>query len=1182
MKILSLDLSHYGPFRGLSLDFSARPRALHVILGSNAVGKSTALRAVLGFLFEMPKETQDAHDRDYKKLRVGARLAAEDGHTLQLIRRKGNKGTLLDPSDQPVDEAVLQALLGGVTEDQYTVMFGLSHEGLVRGGEALLKGGGDLGESLFAAGLGGSRVHAVLQRLDAQADEIFTPRGKHKKKLTAALELYKSAKKQAEALSRPLKEWEELKKQLADGQARAATLAKELGDLQAKERRLTRTAQALVPIAERDRILAALKELEGTVLLPEGAPEARRKAQHTLAETEPHEEQLVGKLGALSAQIEIIPVPEALLAQGVAITAIRDGLGSHKKAAGVDQPRLRGELLRIEDEIDKILAKLGRRVPVEDAGGLMLPDGVEARIRALLKQRIGLERDLEAAAKGLADAEREHRGEEGKLAALPAPIDVTALARTHDIVRRDGDLEKVLGELHREAGSMAARLEAGLSALGAARLSLDVIGALPLPAVETVEVFARASAEREADRRSLSKTIAERKKRLSELEREIEALLRGAEVPTEADLEAARSDRERKWKWVRRSWLGEPAEAAAAAAELPAVEIAGHHEASARRADDLSDRLRREVDRVAKFATLSAERDRAARDIEESTAAADLARAAEETARERWQEAWSPAGITPLSPVEMQGFLTRYQKLVDDKARLEDVWRREQAQKARIEEHGEALAAALSALGVPPGPRHSLLALVEHARDVVDRAERARRDREALEKEVLRWEGEVARLSGALAGRRLKQEEWSTQWSLAMQAIELPESTGTEEAEQVLALHADLAKRCGEARDHRRRIAGIERDAALFTAQVEGLARLAAPDLAGIPLEQAAAALLDRFTTGETNRQIKREREKELEEKQQELVATREKRQSAERALAQLMAEARARDVSELVTAEDRSEVTRKLRRDRELVETKLSSIGEGLSVEALLAECRDTDADAVARELTLLKGEIADADQRRTSVNEEVGSLRQQLLAMDGSDRAAEELLRAEQHLAAIGVLVDDYTRAKLSADLLRRAMDQYRERNQGPLVRRAGELFARLSLGTFSGLRGDYDDHDRPALRCVQRTGEPLEVRALSDGTRDQLFLALRVASLEQYFTQSEPLPLVLDDVLIHFDDARARAALEVLGELSQRTQILFFTHHARLAELAEAALPASVLVRHDLDALATKSAGAGVTGG
>ena len=74
------------------------------------------------------------------------------------------------------------------------------------------------------------------------------------------------------------------------------------------------------------------------------------------------------------------------------------------------------------------------------------------------------------------------------------------------------------------------------------------------------------------------------------------------------------------------------------------------------------------------------------------------------------------------------------------------------------------------------------------------------------------------------------------------------------------------------------------------------------------------------------------------------------------------------------------------------------------------------------------------------------------------------------------------------------------------------------------------------------------------MSEGSRDQLFLALRLATLERRLEEMEPLPLVVDDILVGFDDARALAALEVLAELSAATQVLLFTHHRRVVELAE----------------------------
>ena len=87
------------------------------------------------------------------------------------------------------------------------------------------------------------------------------------------------------------------------------------------------------------------------------------------------------------------------------------------------------------------------------------------------------------------------------------------------------------------------------------------------------------------------------------------------------------------------------------------------------------------------------------------------------------------------------------------------------------------------------------------------------------------------------------------------------------------------------------------------------------------------------------------------------------------------------------------------------------------------------------------------------------------------------------------------------------------------------------------------------------------------MSLGTADQLYLALRLATLETYLDRREPLPLVVDDILIQFDNARAAATLSALAALSRRTQVLVFTHHEHLRDLAARVVPEELLFTHEL---------------
>jgi len=127
-------------------------------------------------------------------------------------------------------------------------------------------------------------------------------------------------------------------------------------------------------------------------------------------------------------------------------------------------------------------------------------------------------------------------------------------------------------------------------------------------------------------------------------------------------------------------------------------------------------------------------------------------------------------------------------------------------------------------------------------------------------------------------------------------------------------------------------------------------------------------------------------------------------------------------------------------------------------------------------------------------------------------------------------------------------------------------GEIFAAVTRGSFETLGTGFVDDDTPVLVGI-RDGAEVGVDGMSEGTRDQLYLALRLAAIEQHGAGHEPMPVILDDLLVTFDDDRAVATLPILRELGTRTQVLLFTHHRHLVELARSTLPEGAAHFHEL---------------
>jgi uncharacterized protein YhaN len=173
----------------------------------------------------------------------------------------------------------------------------------------------------------------------------------------------------------------------------------------------------------------------------------------------------------------------------------------------------------------------------------------------------------------------------------------------------------------------------------------------------------------------------------------------------------------------------------------------------------------------------------------------------------------------------------------------------------------------------------------------------------------------------------------------------------------------------------------------------------------------------------------------------------------------------------------------------------------------------------------------------------------------MDGNARQAELAEQAEARRAQVLEDVRRYAELTIARQILEQEIDTYRRANQGPLLERAGRLFGALTRGAYPTVLSDAGDDGRLRLVAQNASGREVPVEALSNGTRDQLFLALRLATLAASLERSETMPLVADDILIEFDDERTRATLEVLAGFGERTQILLFSHHRHVADQARA---------------------------
>jgi hypothetical protein len=441
---------------------------------------------------------------------------------------------------------------------------------------------------------------------------------------------------------------------------------------------------------------------------------------------------------------------------------------------------------------------------------------------------------------------------------------------------------------------------------------------------------------------------------------------------------------------------------------------------------------------------------------------------------------------------------------------------------------------------------------------IPSRLQAAEKDLAALEeltpldtrRSAARQEAEAATRRATAAKEELKAVRRRWRQSLAM--IGLPEDLSLQ---QVSALRqrgdriAETQRRLGQVGDdlQRRqreldalaaRIGQLAADAALALVpagpieQLRQLAEAAAEQEAGAARRDALRAQARRIRTARSKHE---EAVSRLKHRRRELffeAGVKDEQEFRQRAL-------------ELARAEV-------LRRQRE-------AIDEEIGRAAAAADCPEA---AIRQQLD--GPEIATLEARRDDVRGRLAALQQQLhQRLEKRGQLSEQLgtLAADRQLAVkyldLAVLEtrleDVLHRWQVLATtcwVLETIRTTYEQERQPESLQEASGYLDRLTQGRYRRVWTPLGEH---ALRVDDAAGHSLPVEVLSRGTREQLFLSLRLALAGSYARRGAPLPLILDDVLVNFDAERAKAAAAVLRDFAAAGhQLLIFTCHEHIMKM------------------------------
>jgi len=1149
MRIKRFDLKAFGPFTDRTLNFESEKPGLHIIFGPNESGKSSSLRALKALLYGFMERTTDNFIHANDKLLVSGFLETSDGRSINFQRRKKRKADIIDMDGNPLDPSDLDPFLRGIEPEIFESLYGIDHETLVKGGEDILAQKGEVGQAIFAAGAGISSLRNVIENLDKEAADLFKSAGKLPE-INKAVKKYRELKKEVKNQMLSIKEWKDYQKALKNAQNSRDQLETERLEKTKELKRLERLYQAIPELASLMNFQDQLQALGDIILLPPGFSDRHQEVSQEIRGAQLQLDKDSDRLKKLDETKKAISFNEELLNRSEVVDDFHQRLGEYRKGQK-DKPERNGMRISLVREADKSLKQVRPDLPLEKVEELRPVLAKKRTVQTLSSKYEGINQQLNQAQKQITSAEQELQEVEKSIADVPEIKEIKELLQALKLAQKagdlDGQLENSIGEV--EQGKKGSLAELKRIGLWAGELTTLMELSLPLP--ETVKQFEKKYSELADDRRDQKKERKAAKKDLKTASAELKKIEYTGEVPSEEELEQIREKREQGWQFLRRHWLDGEDVSKESLDYNSEKSLPEAYEGHVARADHVADRLRREAERVANSASLRVQVETLENALAESDQVKGNLDLKEQQLDEEWTQIWKPVGITPLSPKEMSSWLAEIDKL---RYKVHEIFKKEQEIERALKRRQDlksSLLQELQNMGEEDIPvEETLNPVVIFAEAVLDRISSNKANLKILNDRRKKGIKTLTQAGEDLKAAQDALNKWQEQWGKALAGLGLKGEISTLEAIDFIETLQGCFDNLKDADDLKKRIDGIDRDAKELEEEVTTLLEEVAPEMLDLPLERAVLQLRKMLSKAQEDKALYKKNSEEFDMLQKEVSKAEKTLQNAKDQMDDLVRIAKSEKPEELAEIIIKFNKYEKLKEKISDTEETLTKIGAGVKIEELDHQAAEVSADELPGQTEALQQDIAERiNSEINSVSQKIGEIKSKIEAMDGSAKAAETAEEMEQELARIRRLTERYVRVKLASKILQQEIERYRDENQDPILKIASKYFSELTLGSFEGLRTDVDDKGDPILVGIRPDGAWVKIEGMSSGTRDQLYLALRLGTLEWRFETSEPMPFIVDDILINFDDDRSDATLKALAELSKKNQVILFTHHGQI---------------------------------
>lgn len=1149
MRFRQLDLIRYGKFTDHLIDLpgpngTGEPD-FHLIVGPNEAGKSTIRHAITDLLFGIQSRSRFDFLHGKSEMRLGAVLENGDAQ-LEFHRLKRNKQPLRGPDDDLLPDDALAPYTGNADRTSFEREFCLDHARLAAGGQSILNSKDDVGRMLFEASAGVGVFGDFLDRLDRESAALWSRHRSKDREFYKALDAFNDAKRAVKEATARTKEWKDTNMKVVEASEALVAAKADYEVLERTRTQLDRVRRVAPHFQTRKAKIDELVALGDIIALPENAAEDLNAVKKDMVNADRLLLEHQALINKAVKERDGVSVDETFLARKNDIIGLRDEK-SRVKNHQLDIAKREAESLVLKKDIEALVSDLEWDMTDEDSLDSALPSAVLRKdIETLANAHGGLDQAAASTAENVRGKDRDLADWSDDLKALPhlqLPPDIKVSLTE---ARALGNIKDSRVEHKNRIDRANDQLENQFARMRPWTGSVRDLRQLIVPDDEEVQEFKNKDRDIVTEQKSVEEQHEETEGELKALELRESSFQESRQPITPEDIVSSRRNRDELWTKIR-------------SGTKTVVDVGDDYESRVTAADDLTDRRYQNAEEAKELEHLRGEIARLKQKRDRQDAKIEKIKDQRRNLMTDWGQITERLSLFDMSISAVQTWLSHYrialieaEKLADEETNLRSLESRETASATGIRQ-----ALAQAGISEETTAALTLQRLINDAETVVLEAESAKTQRKQLEDQLQRGRNDLADLKDKAAKSLQKLDAWNALWSEKCQSAGLPDKVTPQTANMALALMTELKGKLRENRDLKEsRIKAMQQDIESFERRAETLVQAIAPDLIGQAAEDICAALCQQLTKAENEQNTLEKSKHDIEENTAHRNKAQTLKNEAEARLAPHMERAKVDTIADLETAIERSQHLYLLNRAIEEATTTILELGDGLSLDDLDAEVTEEDLSTIAARLDDVKEQSGVAMTLRDDCVLQKKNAEAEKAKIHGQADAATAEAQRQEALARMAEVTERFIKVHIGARLLRWSIERYRDEKRGPLLERASNIFSILTLGSFQALEIDYDG-DTPQLMGRRSDGKYVDFEGLSEGTGDQLFLSLRLAAVEMQLQHAQPLPFIADDLFINYSDDRAVQGFEALSDLATKSQVIYFTHHEHLVEVARGAI-------------------------